>query len=262
LHKVSANNHLTGKDYDYSLYYRNWHDETDEHFRLAVRGHTEQLTPLLPDAPSGKALDLGCGMGFAIVALHAMGYAEVSGIDVDATQVDSCVRRGLQVVRVDDSATFLRQRREEYDLVTMLDVLEHVPVTEQIELMRAVYEALKPGGRVVVQVPNANSVLASRWRYNDHTHHGSFTEHSLAFVLLNAGFESVNIPAGTRARRPSMRLWRRDVRSSWWRIWRRWIVRKLWEQVLRAELGSATDTGKISLELNLIGFALKPVERD
>jgi hypothetical protein len=62
--------------------------------------------------------------------------------------------------------------------------------------------ALEPGGCLICQVPNASSGIASRWRYGDWTHHCSFSETSLDFVLYNAGF-TVNIIHGGRSEKPT-----------------------------------------------------------
>ncbi len=239
------------RDYDYSLHYRTWHDESEEHTRRTIDFHRLQLAPYLPPPTTSAALDVGCGMGFAMMTLHQLGFRDVKGIDVDPQQVDSCRRRGLAVERVEDAHAYLSRQERAFDLILMLDFLEHVPVDEHVALMRAARFALTDQGRVILTVPNASSVISARWRYIDHTHYTSFTEHSLRFVLLNAGYEHVLLPKEPWPSRPPLRLWKASSR-----VWfRKWLVRYLWRQVLKAEVIDTPDVDEISLSLNLFAVA-------
>lgn len=242
-------------NYDYSIYYKTWHDGSDENNRDSSKYIWNQIKKFLPPASPIPILDIGCGMGFALTALSEHGFSNLQGIDTDKTQVMSSQSKGLDVKLVDDSFDFLTEHPEKYEVVLMLDVLEHVPVEQQIALMGAVYHSLKPGGRVILQVPNASSILASRWLCNDFTHYASFTEHSIKFVLKNAGFVDLNIPVEKLPKRPSLRLWKRSARINF----RRWLIRYLWRQILIAEyFGSSERIDEIPLSLNLMALAFKP----
>ena len=151
------------------------------------------LHPYMNVSTESKILDIGCGFGFALLALKEMGFNNIEGLEVSQEQADVCIKHGLKVAVDNDSIEWLLKRENEFDVVILFDVLEHVPVDKQIDFVRAIYFALKSGGKILVQVPNANSILSSRWRYIDYTHFSSFSENSLYFVLKNAGFENINI---------------------------------------------------------------------
>jgi len=238
--------------YDYSLYYRNWHDESEPHALRMSESYRDLLAAHLPQ-PSGKSLlDIGCGMGFALRSMKEYGFGRVQGIDVSPEQIDACKRLGEPGELVEDAAEYLSSCGRQFDVVLLLDVLEHVPTCKQIELMRAVADVLAPGGRAILTVPNATSPLAARWRYGDFTHYSAFTEHSLRFVLDNAGFSRIEIPGQGPCKHPPARFWRR----AFWPVWRRWLVRFLWRQVLIAELGLPS-VDSICVELNLFCVAFK-----
>jgi SAM-dependent methyltransferase len=241
-------------DFDYSSFYRQRHDENESHAAAHAAHIRDLLGPFLPPPGAGAVLDIGCGIGCALVALRNWGFTNVQGIDIDREQVKSCQRRRLPVELVEDSTLFLLEHVSEFELILMLDVLEHVPVSEQIPLMRAVCSALDPGGRVILTVPNASSLVATRWRYGDFTHCSTFTEHSLRFVLKNAGFENIQIPGQGPLRRPPLRLWRRSSRVGLMR----WLVRYLWRLVLAIEVGDFEQIENISLDLDLIATAFRP----
>lgn len=178
---------------DYSRHYKNWHADTAEHIEKMNRLYSNIIAEHFPADKTVSILDIGCGMGFLLLSLKNSGYSSVNGIDTDEEQVRSCKEKNLQVSLVQDSANYLNNSSTKYDLITAFDVLEHIPVAEQINFLKAVNNALKGGGQLILTVPNANSVLASRNRYIDYTHHVLFTEVSLDFVLYNAGFKEIDI---------------------------------------------------------------------
>jgi SAM-dependent methyltransferase len=239
--------------FDYSLHYKTWHDDSPEHVAGMMQFHRDQLEPFLPPPGSSPVLDIGCGMGFALLTLRQLGFSSLYGIDSDAEQVKICERFGLPVEQVADTISYLRSHPEKFKIVLLLDVLEHVPVVDQIRFMRAVYRAMEPGGRVILQVPNAASIMASWQRYIDFTHHTSFTPISLRFVLKNAGFDDINIPGQGPLRRPPLGLWRRSARSAL----RVWLIRYLWRHVLMVEIGRWARIDDIPSELDMRAVAFK-----
>ena len=188
--------------------------------------HHRLLKPHLPLNPASAVLDVGCGMGFALESLRQLGYHRLEGFDTDKNQVALAQKAGLSVIWAEDPLSFLAERTRSKDLVLCLDVLEHVPKVEQLKFVSAIREALKPGGRAIFSVPNANSALASRWRYNDWTHEASFTEHSIDFLLFNAGFPKISVfpfefvvrPRWVWLPRKSTLIW---FMLCFYRVWRR-----------------------------------------
>lgn len=244
-------------DYDYSIQYRRFHDDSPEHAEMMANYLKEELRPYLPKPSGQKVLDVGCGMGFAILAMKKLGFENVQGIDIDQGQIQAGRALGLPVTHVADTATYLNENTGQFDIVLLLDVLEHISVQSQIQFLSAINSCLKPDAQIVVQVPNGNSMLASKWRYNDYTHTSSFTEHSLSFVLLNASFVNIFIPPlGQPRTRPSVNIWRSSSRKAW----RKWCVRWIWKQVLIAELGEWENINALPIDLNLIAVAYKAGE--
>jgi 2-polyprenyl-3-methyl-5-hydroxy-6-metoxy-1,4-benzoquinol methylase len=181
------------QEIDYSRQYKRWHSETHEHAEQIKNLYRENISRFLPEDKEIHVLDVGCGMGFAMMFLQDLGYASVEGIDVDYAQVQSCLSKKLNVTQVEDSNEFLYRMSGRYDLIIALDVIEHIPHERQLDFVRAIQGALKPGGKIICTVPNGNSPLASRWRYIDWTHYSLFTEYSLDFLLYNAGFDNIEV---------------------------------------------------------------------
>lgn len=178
---------------NYTHHYKKWHSDTEKHQNDMMRLYRQMLTPYLPKDKTIRILDIGCGMGFLLQTLNNLGYERISGMEASKEQAEICQEKGLDVMYSEDTVEELQKRPEMYDLILCIDVLEHIPVSQQLSFIQAIHASLRSHGKFICTVPNANSVLASRWRYIDWTHHASFTEHSLDFLLYNAGFSDILI---------------------------------------------------------------------
>lgn len=178
---------------DYSIHYRRWHSEDDAHYELVAKKLHRWLEPHLRDiAPTARVLDYGCGFGLLLNYLCTR-FPNASGVDASSQQVEVARRRGLDArhVPIDAYADWAQTHSEQFDVIFLFDVLEHLPPGEQMQFLHRLVGTLKPQGTMFLKVPNASSPLASRWRYIDWTHWSSFTEPSLDFVCLHAGLQDI-----------------------------------------------------------------------
>lgn len=160
-----------------------------------------------------RAADLGCGPGTLVAWLHKRGCADVHGIDFSAEQVANAHQLGIAGVVQGDIFDFLARERD-FDLLFARDVIEHFERQMVFDFLRASHAALRSGGRLILQVPNAQSPYFGRVRYGDLTHELAFTGSSMRQVLAAAGFSRVSIhpwrPVGislkTRIRAVAWRL--------------------------------------------------------
>jgi len=150
----------------------------------------------LPPSTDAVILDVGPGFGNIIQLLHdKCGYKNVNAIDISPEVVSVCntILPGSTKL-VGDTVGFLNGHQGEFDLILLLHVLEHISKNEVLPFLGAVHNALKSGGRVIVEVPNsAHPITGINMRYADFTHHVGFTDRSLEFVMLNAGFSEVSL---------------------------------------------------------------------
>ena len=248
---------MSVREIDYARHYGWWHDDSDEHFEEMSKGEASGLAHFMPKDRSAAVLDIGCGMGFALAGMRRLGYTDIAGIDSDRTQIAKAQARGLpaEMVSVADSPAWMAARQERYQLITAMDVVEHIPVAHQIDFLDAVRAMLVPGGMFICRVPNASSVVAAHNRYNDWTHHALFTEFSLDFILHNAGFVNIRIEevggyrfALNHLKRPTLLL------LGAFRLFRR--------LELIAEFGGRKQGARIPMTHNIHGIGTRPPVAD
>ncbi|MHB1004347.1 MAG: class I SAM-dependent methyltransferase [Chloroflexota bacterium] len=142
----------------------------------------------LPVNRDALVLDLGCGYGRYVRACSEAGYSRVIGIDISAQQVRYARETlGLANVVQADAFGYLTDHQGEYDAVLLLDVLEHLELEPSLALLRMVRTAMREGGVLVVQTPNALAPLSPH-RYQDVTHHRAYSTRSMSQSLAMTGF--------------------------------------------------------------------------
>ncbi|MDA8157302.1 MAG: class I SAM-dependent methyltransferase [Actinomycetota bacterium] len=143
---------------------------------------------LFPFDKKAFLLDIGIGRGEMLSCMKNWGYENYLGIDISPSTVNFCRGLGLNCILVENTVEWLADNQQKFDLITLLDVLEHIKKNETIGFLQAVRAALKLGGTVIIQVPNLQSPDGQLHRYNDFTHEFGYIEHSLGQVLKTAGF--------------------------------------------------------------------------
>jgi 2-polyprenyl-3-methyl-5-hydroxy-6-metoxy-1,4-benzoquinol methylase len=151
-----------------------------------------EIQPLLPDVPS-RILDVGAGAGATLKWLKTLyPSAETTGVELNSALSDE-LRQNADIAIIGDiGAAFARLAT--YDLILLLDVLEHVSDAKgTLELLVGL---LRPGGNVIVSVPNISHLSVSvplllrrQFTYQDagildRTHRTFFVEET-AVKLLN-----------------------------------------------------------------------------
>jgi SAM-dependent methyltransferase len=241
--------------HDYTVHYKKWHDGSDADYDNAAAFYGRVLAEPLSGLGTGvRILDVGCGTGLLVNALLKRGYEHVVGVDTSEAQIACAIQRGLPCRHVGENWLFAEgiERPGTYDAVFLLDVLEHVPIHQQLAFVRAITTLLSDDSILVVTVPNANSAISARMRYIDWTHTTAFTEHSLDYVLLNAGFATVQHLSYEFHARPRL-PWVPRPGVMRWAIWR--AFRMLRRLEAYAELGK--EGWGVPLGPNLLAVATK-----
>jgi SAM-dependent methyltransferase len=132
---------------------------------------------------SARILEVGCGTGHNLAMLGEFGHVDATELDAEARSLASA-RLGREVVpaALPDLSMYPDER---FDLVALLDVLEHV--ADDGPALRAIRAKLKRGGKLLVTVP------ANKWMWSAHDaahhHHRRYAKGELRGLAERSGFE-------------------------------------------------------------------------
>ena len=163
------------------LYARHWWWRSREDMLLRkIRG-------LLRYVPDARILDVGCGAGLFFEALEPLGHVE--GVESDRASVEQSGRWRDRIVVGDLDDSFVTAAP--FDLILMLDVLEHIARPEEV-LARA-GQLLRPDGRILITVPAFTWLWTSHDELNHHVTRYSAAEirdviARSGLVALEAGY--------------------------------------------------------------------------
>ncbi len=162
------------------------HVAANESERRRRMGHLAKLL-----APASRVLEFGCSSGFMLYPLADAGHRCV-GIEPSGVFADYVRQRGLPVYRSLDELAAAEEKEAGFDLILHYYVLEHV--RDPVQLLRRQLALLRPGGKIVFEVPNANDALTTVYDIAAYarfiwvvSHRWYFSEQSLARAMTAAG---------------------------------------------------------------------------
>lgn len=168
---------------------------------LYLKTFRRRLNLVAQHVPSGplRVLDVGCAAGYFLRVMRDEGH-DVRGIelspDIGGYAVEHLGSESIHIGYIDD----LDPNRsgfefESFDLVTMWDVVEHVPDPQG--LLRRARRFLKPKGVLILETQNVGSrfagMLGRRWQHYKHEEHlYHFDPSTVERLLRETGFEPVH----------------------------------------------------------------------
>lgn len=123
---------------------------------LYFRDKMRAIHHVSPDTAGAHILEVGGGQSGLTKLLYADGF--ITNLDIDPQLANTpCHQKDGQEFVAGD-ATEMPFEDASFDMVTMFDLLEHVP--DDAAVARETLRVLKPGGTVLVSTPNLE-----RWRF-------------------------------------------------------------------------------------------------
>jgi len=177
---------LYDKDYFTGETYKNYVDEYAERARLfnskfnLLKGHLPRL---------GRLLDVGAATGFFLDGARRNGY-EVFGIEISEF-ASTYAREHLNLNVITGQIEDARFPSEYFDIITMWDVLEHLP--NPVQALQHARRLLKPSGILVIETLDVNclnaKILRGRWPlFAPPLHLFYFSKTTLRLLLSLTGF--------------------------------------------------------------------------
>ncbi|MDO9547162.1 MAG: class I SAM-dependent methyltransferase [Pelolinea sp.] len=161
---------------------------------IMYKSFRRSLSVWLPNNKDLQILDIACGEGSLLCFLKDNGFSNLAGFDLSEENVRICHCLSLDFVVQFDALDVIQYRLgQSYDLIFLLDILEHIPKQSASDFLKNVGERLNSGGVLIIQTPNMGSICGIYHRYNDLTHEFGVTEKSIRDLLLCSGFDKENI---------------------------------------------------------------------
>jgi len=162
-------------------------------FKLLDRryGMEKRIRAIRKYKSGGKLLDVGCGTGIFLGEVQRNGNWEICGVEPVATAADY-VRNvlGCEVFQTPFLNAGLKENQ--FDVLTMWNVLEHL--YNPIANTQYAYNLLKPGGVLVISIPNVesleNKIFRQYWLGWDLPRHlYLFPQKQIEIMLSEIGFQ-------------------------------------------------------------------------
>lgn len=167
-------------------------------FRSRNRLLTQMLRRFFPEARS--FCEIGCGTGYVLSAIRRENPQLVlSGSDL-LQNAFVHVRK-----RVPEASLFQMDARripfeEEFDVIGAFDVLEHV--VEDDSVLSAMFRAIRPGGGILVTVPQHPFLWGASDSYSRHKRR--YSRRELVHKIGQAGFQILHVTSFTSLLFPAM----------------------------------------------------------
>ncbi len=135
-----------------------------------------------------RCLEIGCGTGQFLLYLREKGITGLEAIDHDKSLepvIPEAVRGCFEAI---DAWAFLENADSApaYDRIFMFDVFEHFVPEDGLKLLNGLKACLKPGGAVILKMPNASSPWGLQFQYGDLTHLAAYTPDSIRQMAVAA----------------------------------------------------------------------------
>lgn len=198
-------------------------------------------------------LDVGCGDGSMIREFEKSGFVSY-GLDPDLEAGPVDLRS--KIVSSFQEIAFLPEEAAIPDIITAYHVIEHI--YDPVPFLRQLFSALPSGGQVVIETPNANDGLLTRFAcsafeaFTYWTHHPNlYSESSLAGVLELAGFEAVQVCGAQRYGLANHLFWLSKGQPG---------GHSNWQDLISEETDSqyGKDLARLKISDTLVATALKP----
>lgn len=183
--KIQKNTHKNNLDYNKKYFEdRNYLD-----LRMA-----EAIKILMREYKFKTVLDVGCGTGLLVKFLNKNNF-EATGCDNEKEALKAAYQIN-KVKVVQGSATKLPFKKNYFDLVASISLIEHLTPQDVETFIKQARLVLKPRGYIFIVTPNFATpirlIQGKKWfGYLDPTHINFYTPGSLAKVLKKHGFNNI-----------------------------------------------------------------------
>jgi 2-polyprenyl-3-methyl-5-hydroxy-6-metoxy-1,4-benzoquinol methylase len=146
------------------------------------------VRPWLPEKTDLPIAELACGHGSFLHWLKDEGFKNVVGVDGSAEQIELARQVRVSAALDDVNHWLALQSAGHFAALVGIDLIEHLPKDQFMELLHAAHQCLAPGGSLILRLPNGDSPFVGRNLFNDITHVWTYTPNCLNSLAAMHGF--------------------------------------------------------------------------
>jgi 2-polyprenyl-3-methyl-5-hydroxy-6-metoxy-1,4-benzoquinol methylase len=146
------------------------------------------VRPWLPMDMQRPVAELACGHGSFLHWLKTQNFAHIAGVDSSAEQIQLARQIGVAVEPDDVNRWLARQPQNHFAALVGIDLVEHLPKDDFMELLHAAHATLAPGGSLILRLPNGDSPFVGMNLFNDITHVWTYTPNCLNSLAAMHGY--------------------------------------------------------------------------
>lgn len=163
------------------------HDSTHWWYRARRDILADYLTRYAALPKHARILEIGCGTGHNLPMLA--GFGDVDAIEIDPAAREIASERLGKPVGTAPLPQLTGVPRGHYDLIAVLDVVEHIE--DDVAALAAMRACLAPGGKILIAVP------AHQWMWSAHDtvnhHHRRYSKATLKTAIERAGLKTAKL---------------------------------------------------------------------
>ena len=151
-----------------------------------LHGRLKKSCDQIKDLEGKAILDVGCGFGWFLDYSIKQKASRVVGIETEELPVVN----GAEILAA--SVFKLPFNYNEFDIITMFDIIEHLPKGSELKALCEINRVLKPDGKVYITVPYRSfraTLFDPAWLLIGHRH---YNEETLLKLLSMSGFSNVS----------------------------------------------------------------------
>jgi ubiquinone/menaquinone biosynthesis C-methylase UbiE len=219
--RLRAKGSITPVSVQEDMYRLPYHWFPEERLKRFERQEKQRIVSKLIEKHEGQSihdyLDVGCGDGrWTSDIFESLGKnLRCTGIDFSERAIGFARLISPKIDFRIQAGEALNFDPESFDLVTAIEVLEHVPDEHELGFLKELRKVLRSGGLLILTTPSTNLRLAAH-------HYRHYTISRLTGLLTRAGFSVMDV-RGQSTKCSGARRWlrkRTNLFPIFWKLWR------------------------------------------
>lgn len=176
---------IQDKEYDFPYHYIPYFDNEGIPYRSRFLGwsldylcYTKQIADFIIDFNPKSILDVGCGDG-RFLSLLSSEISNKVGCDLSERAISFAKAFNPEI---DYRCVNAHSLTDKFDVVTAVEVLEHIPDDHISKFVSGLYNCTNPGGKIIICVPSTKMKLQKK-------HYRHYDESLLDKHILLSGFD-------------------------------------------------------------------------